>query len=48
MSYDSTADTLLHIQKVANYLNIAAAELLKRAIVHDASKLKSPEKELLR
>jgi len=44
--YDSTADTLLHIKRVSLLLNDAAAELLRRANVHDASKLKSPEKEL--
>ena len=44
--YDSAADTLLHIKRVSLLLNDAAAELLRRANVHDASKLKSPEKEL--
>lgn len=45
-SYDSTADTLAHIKKVANYLMMFATHLLQRAQVHDNSKLVSPEKEL--
>lgn len=44
MSYDSTADTLLHIKRVSFYLNKAAIELIKRAGVHDQSKLEEPEK----
>jgi len=46
MIYDSTADTLLHIKRVNELLIFAALELLKRAQVHDKSKLESPEKEL--
>jgi hypothetical protein len=46
MSYDSQADTLLHIKRVSELLNEAAIELLKRANKHDASKLLPPEKEL--
>lgn len=46
MSYDSTSDTLFHIKRVASLLNEAAAELLRRANVHDTSKLNTPEKEL--
>lgn len=46
MSYDSKADTLLHIKRVAQLLTEAAAELIKRANIHDDSKLQSPEKEL--
>ena len=45
MSYDSKADTLLHIKRVAQLLTEAAAELIRRANVHDNSKLESPEKE---
>lgn len=45
-SYDSTADTLLHIKRVAQLLTEASAELIRRANIHDDSKLKSPEKEL--
>lgn len=44
--YDSTADTLLHIKRVNELLLIFSSELISRAIVHDNSKLKSPEKEL--
>lgn len=43
--YDSTADTLEHIENVATFLGKFAGELAKRAIEHDASKLVSPEKE---
>ena len=46
MKYDSTADTLLHIKRVGQLLTEAASELIRRANVHDNSKLKSPEKEL--
>ena len=44
MSYDSTADTLLHIKRVNQLLSEAAAELIKRGNVHDDSKLQEPEK----
>jgi hypothetical protein len=44
--YDSTVDTLKHIKRVSQLLNQAAGELLRRANVHDESKLYSPEKEL--
>lgn len=44
-SYDSTADTLKHIRKVSTYLTSAASELIRRAQIHDESKLHSPEKE---
>jgi len=44
--YDSTKDTLLHVKRVAELLNEAAIELIKRANVHDNSKFISPEKEL--
>jgi hypothetical protein len=43
-NYDSTADTLKHIKKVNKYLINAAMELLKRAQVHDDSKLGPNEK----
>ena len=45
MSYDSKADTLLHIKRVAQLLTEASAELIRRANIHDNSKLESPEKE---
>lgn len=46
MKYDSKSDTLLHIKRVNQLLTEAASELIRRANVHDDSKLKSPEKEL--
>lgn len=46
MKYDSKADTLLHIKRVNQLLTEAASELIRRANVHDNSKLESPEKEL--
>lgn len=46
MQYDSKADTLLHIKRVAELMTQASIELIKRANVHDNSKLESPEKEL--
>jgi hypothetical protein len=46
MKYDSQTDTLLHIKRVAQLLTEASSELIRRANVHDSSKLKSPEKEL--
>lgn len=45
MTYDSKTDTLLHIKRVAELLTRASIELIKRANVHDNSKLESPEKE---
>lgn len=44
-NYDSKTDTLLHIKRVAQLLTEASEELLRRANVHDNSKLNSPEKE---
>lgn len=46
MKYDSKVDTLLHIKRVAELLTEASSELIRRANVHDNSKLESPEKEL--
>ncbi len=43
--FDSKPDTLLHIKRVAQLLTEAAEELIKRANVHDNSKLSSPEKD---
>lgn len=45
MNYDSTKDTLLHIKRVSQLLTEAASELIRRANIHDNSKLESPEKE---
>lgn len=44
-TYDSTEDTQTHIEKVQYYLLQCAQLLSKRAMVHDKSKLESPEKE---
>lgn len=44
-NYDSSKDTLLHIQKVQRYMLAFATQLIERAMAHDASKLESPEKE---
>ena len=44
MSYDSKADTLLHIKRVSQLLNEAAVKLIERGNVHDNSKLEEPEK----
>lgn len=41
---DSTVDTLTHIKRVNSLMLEFAAELLKRAEVHDQSKLEEPEK----
>jgi hypothetical protein len=46
MNYDSKTDTLLHIKRVAELMTNASSELIRRANVHDDSKLESPEKEL--
>lgn len=45
MSYDSSKDTQKHIDRVEELLLEAVAELLKRGVEHDASKLLPPEKE---
>lgn len=43
MSYDSRPDTRAHIATVHKYVTRAAKSLLQRGLVHDASKLESPE-----
>lgn len=45
MNYDSTEETQKHIDRVAKLLEAAGNELFTRGLVHDASKLKEPEKE---
>jgi len=45
MNYDSKADTLEHIKRVSELLGECAIKLIKRASLHDNSKLESPEKE---
>lgn len=44
MTYDSTQDTLDHIQKVQRRIQQMLDNLSARALVHDASKLVEPEK----
>lgn len=46
MSYNSTPDTLEHIQNVQSKIKVFTDELTRRGQVHDESKLKSPEREL--
>jgi hypothetical protein len=41
---DSILDTTQHIRRVMQLMNEAAIEMLRRANVHDDSKLKEPEK----
>lgn len=41
---DSTPDTIAHINRVQDLLNLAAEKLQHRGRVHDASKLEEPEK----
>jgi hypothetical protein len=44
MAYDSTADTMQHIDRVRELLTQVTNDLQHRATQHDASKLKEPEK----
>jgi hypothetical protein len=44
-TYDSTADTLAHIKRVQELIEMFCKEMTRRGTVHDASKLVSPEKE---
>jgi uncharacterized protein DUF5662 len=46
MSYDSTVDTSLHIDRVRFLLGHCAIILLERGARHDASKLEEPEKAI--
>jgi hypothetical protein len=46
VSYDSWKDTLEHIQNVQLKIHVVVQDLLNRAIIHDASKLQPPEKEV--
>lgn len=45
-NYDSSKDTLEHIQKVSKVLRKLILELMLRMENHDGSKLRSPEKEI--
>lgn len=42
--YDSTPDTMAHIDRVRQLLTLASAELIRRGEVHDSSALVDPEK----
>jgi hypothetical protein len=44
--YDSRPDTLQHIEQVRYFMVRVITDLMSRAVRHDASKLKSPEKEV--
>lgn len=46
MNYDSSKDTLEHIKRVSQLLNKMVMELMCRMQNHDATKLRSPEKEI--
>ena len=43
--YDSTADTMKHIDTVRDYLDIVIGDMERRSLVHDDSKLHGLEKE---
>jgi hypothetical protein len=43
--FDSTADTLLHKKRILELMANVIEELLERAVVHDNSKLGTPEKQ---
>lgn len=45
-NYDSSLDTLQHIKKVSSLITKMVYELLGRMQIHDATKLRSPEKEI--
>lgn len=45
VNYDSTQDTKDHISRVNSLMEKAAQNLIARGLVHDQSKLESPEKE---
>lgn len=47
MTYDSRVDSLSHIRRVNELLLNLSKELIDRAVAHDASKLESPEIEVL-
>jgi hypothetical protein len=46
MNYDSSCDTIKHIERVGILINKMIAELCLRNLTHDSSKLKTPEKEI--
>jgi hypothetical protein len=46
VSYDSTSDTISHIERVRSLLDEVIARLRLRGARHDASKLREPEKSI--
>lgn len=44
--YDSKPVTVAHIRRVTELVREVADDLLRRGLLHDASKLRSPEKEI--
>lgn len=44
--YDSTKDTMQHIENVQAFLGEIQANIAIRSLLHDRSKLQSPEKEM--
>lgn len=46
MNYDSRADTIAHIETVRGFMNVLIDDMIRRAELHDQSKLASPEKEI--
>lgn len=46
MAYDSYQDTMNHKNMVKGYMDKVASDIKMRGLVHDDSKLKSPEKEI--
>lgn len=45
-NYDSTADTIAHIERVRTLMRDIKENLVARSIRHDASKLAAPEKDM--
>lgn len=45
-TYDSRPDTMAHIERVQELLCGVSGRLIERANIHDASKVRSPEKEV--
>ena len=46
-AYDSGPETLAHIRRVRERIDVFVAEMLARGRAHDASKLEEPEKAVL-
>jgi len=44
MTYDSKGDTVNHIKRVREHIEVARSELQHRALLHDWTKLHEPEK----